>query len=128
MQFNEKVLKEESTVIAIDFDGVIHSFERGYFNGTIYGTPIKGAKEALEYLSKHYTIIIYTTKARKDRPLIDGKTGTELVWEWLKKYNINQYITDISAEKPRAACYVDDKAIRFTNWEQTIIDIKNEGI
>jgi hypothetical protein len=125
MDYLNKVIKDESQVIAIDFDGVIHSFELGFHDGTIYGTPIPGSIEAIKKISKKYKIVIYTAKAKKDRPLINGKTGIELVWEWLKKYDIDQYIQEVTAEKPRAICYIDDKAIRFIDWNQTLNDLLN---
>ena len=130
MDYLNKVIKDESQVIAIDFDGVIHSFELGFHDGTIYGTPISGSIESIKKISKKYKIVIYTAKAKKDRPLINGKTGIELVWEWLKKYNINSYISEVTAEKPRAICYIDDKAIRFIDWNQTmkeLLDFTNES-
>lgn len=125
MDYLNKVIKDESQVIAIDFDGVIHSFELGFHDGTIYGTPIPGSIESIKKISKKYKIIIYTAKAKKDRPLINGKTGIELVWEWLKKYDIDQYVQEVTAEKPRAICYIDDKAIRFIDWNQTLNDLLN---
>ena len=125
MDYLNKVIKDESQVIAIDFDGVIHSFELGFHDGTIYGTPISGSIESIKKISKKYKIVIYTAKAKKDRPLINGKTGIELVWEWLKKYDIDQYIQEVTAEKPRAICYIDDKAIRFIDWNQTLNDLLN---
>ena len=125
MDYLNKVIKDESQVIAIDFDGVIHSFELGFHDGTIYGTPISGSIESIKKISKKYKIVIYTAKAKKDRPLINGKTGIELVWEWLKKYDIDQYIQEVTAEKPRAICYIDDKAIRFIDWNQTLDDLLN---
>lgn len=131
MNYKNLINKEESNTIAVDFDGVIHSFELGFHDGTIYGTPIKGSIEAIKKLAKRYTIVIYTAKAKKDRPLINGKTGTELIWEWLNKYNIDQYISDITAEKPRCICYIDDKAIQFTNWNKALEDLSkftNESI
>lgn len=131
MNYQNLVDKEESTVIAIDFDGVIHSFEHGFHDGTIYGIPIEGSIESIKKLSEKYKIVIYTTKAKSDRPLINGKTGIELVWEWLSKYELKDYISDITAEKPRAICYIDDKAIQFVNWNQTMNDLKyfiNESI
>ena len=123
ISYQNLVSSEESNTIAIDFDGVIHSFELGFHDGTIYGTPIEGSIEAIKQIAKKYTIIIYTAKAKKDRPLINGKTGTELVWEWLKKYQLDSYIKDITAEKPRCICYIDDKAIQFINWNQALIDL-----
>jgi len=125
MDYLNKVIKDESQIIAIDFDGVIHSFELGFHDGTIYGTPIPGSIESIKKISKKYKIVIYTAKAKKDRPLINGKTGIELVWEWLKKYDIDQYVQEVTAEKPRAICYIDDKAIRFIDWNQTLNDLLN---
>jgi hypothetical protein len=125
MDYQNLINSEESNIIAIDFDGVIHSFELGFHDGTIYGTPIKGSIEAIKKIAKKYTIIIYTAKAKKDRPLIDGKTGTELVWEWLREYQLDSYIKEVTAEKPRCVCYIDDKAIQFINWNQALTDLSN---
>jgi hypothetical protein len=125
MDYQNLINSEESNIIAIDFDGVIHSFELGFHDGTIYGTPIEGSIEAIKKIAKKYTIIIYTAKAKKDRPLIDGKTGTELVWEWLREYQLDSYIKEVTAEKPRCVCYIDDKAIQFINWNQALTDLSN---
>ena len=125
MGYQDLINSEESNTIAIDFDGVIHSFELGFYNGTIYGTPIEGSIEAIKKIAKKYTIIIYTAKAKKDRPLINGKTGTELVWEWLREYQLDSYIKEVTAEKPRCVCYIDDKAIQFINWNQALTDLSN---
>ena len=119
---------DETYQIGIDFDGVIHKNSKGFFDGTVYDEPIFGVHEALERISKQYTIIVYSAKARKDRMLINGKTGVQLIWEWLKKHNLSKYVKEVTAEKPRAVCYVDDKAIRFLNWEQTFHELKNNNI
>jgi histidinol phosphatase-like enzyme len=124
MEYQQLVNQEESNTIAIDFDGVIHSHHLGFYDGTVYGYPIKGAIDSIKKLAKKYTIILYTAKAKPDRPLINGKTGIELVWEWLGKYNLDPYIKEITAEKPRAICYIDDKGIRFKSWNQTMNDLK----
>ena len=118
--FIEEVVKKETNTLAIDFDGVIHNHNLGFHDGTCYGSPIKGAIDAIKSLSKKYTIIIFTCKANPDRPLIKGKTGTELVWGWLKKYNIDKYIKDVTYNKPNALFYIDDKAIAFNNWNNTL--------
>jgi len=118
---------DEIINLGIDFDGVIHKNSKGYYDGTIYDKPIKGAKESLKILSKKYRLIIYTAKAKKDRPIINGKSGIELVWEWLKKYDMENYVTEVTAEKPRAVAYIDDKAIKFINWGQTMEMINEIG-
>ena len=109
--------------LAIDFDGVIHKSSKSFHDGTIYDGPVNGVEGALERLSEDYTLIIYTCKADPDRPLINGKTGIELIWEWLDKYNLSQYINDIVYGKPNAKYYIDDKGIRFTDWNQTIEEV-----
>ena len=106
--------------IAIDFDGVIHTFDKGFHDGTCYGDPIEGSLEAIKELSKKFNIIIFTAKAKPSRPLVNGKTGTELVIEWLTKHNVMQYISEVTAEKPRSQVYIDDKGYRFENWHDTM--------
>ena len=123
--FLEKVKKEIKATIVIDFDGVIHLNSKGAHDGSIYDSPVLGTKEALSFLSKQYKwVIIYTCKANPERPLVNGKTGTELIWEWLKKHELDEYIFEITDKKPRAAFYIDDKAIRFNSWKQTLNQIE----
>lgn len=114
---------DEQVNIGIDFDGVIHSCSKGYYDGTIYDDPIEGSYEALESLSKKYTVIVYTCKAKPDRGLVNGKTGIQLVWEWLEKNNMSQFVSKVTSEKPRAVAYIDDKAYRFTDWKSCLEDI-----
>jgi len=110
--------------IAIDFDGVIHNDHLGYHDGTCYGNPIEGSLESIISLSKTYNIIIFTAKAKPSRPLVNGKTGKELVVEWLTKHGYINYIHDVTAEKPRASIYIDDNGYRFLNWKDTINFLK----
>lgn len=111
---------DEKINIGIDFDGVVHKCSKGYYDGTIYDTPVDGAYEAMEEISKKYTIILCTCKAKPDRGLVNGKTGTELVWEWLEKHNMAKFVSKVTSEKPRAVAYIDDKGIRFNNWRDTL--------
>ena len=115
---------DEQINLGIDFDGVIHKNSKGFFDGTIYDDPIEGTEEALKKLSDKYTLICYTAKAKPDRMLINGKTGTELVWEWLKKHKFDKYISKVTSEKPRAVAYIDDKAIRFNDWNHCFASLE----
>jgi len=118
--------ENELNNVAIDFDGVIHNFDKGWHDGTCYGDPLPGSLQAIKRLSERYNIIIFTAKAKPNRPLVNGKNGTELVREWLTKHNVMQYIQDITSEKPRAKIYIDDNGYRFESWDETIKDL--EGI
>ncbi len=123
--YNEKVINDQSNNIAIDFDGVIHNDYLGYHDGTIYGEIIDGAKDAIINISKKYKIIIFTAKAKSDRPIVNEKSGKQLVEEWLQKHDLLRYITEVTAEKPRAFLYIDDKGFRFENWDDTLFFLNN---
>lgn len=125
MDYSKLVDFEQQKNLAIDFDGVIHNDNEGFKDGTIYGDPIEGSLEAIKMLSENFNIIIFTAKAKPDRPLINGKNGIQLVKEWLIKHGIETYISEITSEKPRAILYVDDKGFRFDNWDNTIQFIKS---
>lgn len=122
--FLKNINYETKVNIGIDFDGVIHKNSKGYFDGTIYDDPLPGTKEALKFLAKKYNLIIYTCKVNSNRPLINGDNGKTLIWQWLEKHNINQYIKKVTNEKPRVKFYIDDKAIRFLNWDLTLLKIE----
>ena len=118
--FSPPGFEDQSSVIAIDFDGVLHNAYQGWGDGTCYGDPMPGAIDAIKELSKKYKIVIFTAKAKPDRPLINGKTGVELVKEWFENHNILNYIYEITSEKPRAELYIDDNGYRFENWSNTL--------
>lgn len=110
--------------IAIDFDGVIHEYSKGWNGGAIYDNPVAGTKEALEKLKSegHYLMIFSTRNnfifRKKDEP--DQKIVME---EWMKKHEI-PYDKIWTAGKPMADIYIDDRAISFKgNWSNTLNDI-----
>ena len=112
--------------IAIDFDGTIAT-KNDYDPHTINATPNKGVHSALEKLSKDYTVMIYTTRLS---PSQNGDTdkflhNTNLLVDWL---DLNDFIRGVhyhgmTGVKLPAKYYIDDHAIRFTNWNQVIGDI-----
>lgn len=117
--------ESDSQNIAIDFDGVIHNFSKGWHDGTCYGEPVAGSIEAIKSLSKKFRIVIFTAKAKPNRPLVNGKTGKQLVEEWLDKHGVMHCVSEITSEKPRAWLYIDDKGYRFLNWEDTLSFVEN---
>jgi phosphoheptose isomerase len=127
-KIREHSYPDEKINIGIDFDGVIHLCSKGYYNGTIYDPPVEGAYEALEKISKDYRVIVYSAKARADRGLVNGKNGIELIWEWLKKHDMAKFVSKVTAEKPRAICYIDDKAVSFVDWQSCLSELENKDI
>jgi len=119
---------DDVTNISVDFDGVIHKCSKGYYDGTIYDDPVEGAQEGLKKLSEKYNVIVHTCKAKKDRGLVNGKSGVELVWEWLNKHDLAKYVSKVTAEKPRAVLYIDDKSVQFNSWNECLSVLNGKGI
>ena len=124
-EWSNQTKKDEVGVIAIDFDNVIHNNDKGFHDGTCYGEPMDGAIESIKKISEKFRIIIYSFKGHPERPLINGKNGTELVWDWLEKYNIKDNIKDVTYIKPNAVAYIDDKGITFNSWEKTLKELSD---
>jgi len=124
--FLDMVKTTEKNQLGLDFDGVIHKNSKGFHNGTIYDEPLDGALSSIKILNETfgYDLVIYTCKANPERPLVNGKTGIELVWDWLDKYGVKDNIKDVTYIKPNAVAYVDDKGITFKNWNDCIRDIE----
>lgn len=97
--------------LAIDFDGVIHGYSEGWQDGTIYDNPMDGAAEAMAKLQERgYQLIIYTTRA-------ESQTDKAAIYQWLKQHRFkNVDDIEITDRKPLAIAYIDDRAVRFTNW------------
>ena len=102
--------------------------DKHWHDGTIYGEPILETKKYLEKLSNKFNLIIYTCKANPNRPLINNKTGIELIWGWLKKNKLHTYISEVTFGKPNAIAYIDDKAIRFTGWKKCYEQLNTENL
>jgi len=99
---------EDKGTIAIDFDGVIHKYSKGYADGSIYDEPMTGAEEAMiELLDKGHKIFIFT--ARKDKKAIK---------QWLKDNFNDKRLHNllITNEKLPAQVYIDDRGYRFKGW------------
>ena len=80
---------ENNNQVAIDFDGVVHRNSKGFHDGTVYDPPMEGAIEAIKWFaSQGLDIVLFTAKVKPDRPLVNGMTGEELIWEWLENMRL----------------------------------------
>ena len=94
--------------LVLDFDGVIHCYSRGWYNGLAYDKPVEGAIESIKSLIEAgYKIVVLTSQT----PL--GEVRNDSIRKWLKQWGLDLEVTNI---KPMALCYIDDRNLRFTNW------------
>jgi hypothetical protein len=87
--------------VAVDFDGVIHLYSRGWFDGTIYDPPVPGTIEALAALQADYAVFVHTT-----RPAF-------AVAEWLVRQGEGRIECVTEHERPRA-----ETTWRLTDWPE----------
>jgi hypothetical protein len=116
--------------VAVDFDGVLHSYEKGWHDGTIYGGWKPGAVAALSQLMQQHAVFIHTTRnARQVARWIEQSSGyafectTRLPRTWYgrrKPFWNTQGLLLVTDRKLPAIAYVDDRAVRFEDWWQSL--------
>lgn len=95
-------------ILAIDFDGPICD-PTNLKVGFKMGEPMKGAIESIKKLKAEGDEIIVFTARDRFQPVED----------WLKHFKIPfDCVTNI--KPPHAEVFIDDRAIRFTSWEQVM--------
>jgi hypothetical protein len=109
--------------IAVDFDGVIHRYSKGWQDGTIYDPPLEGAREALARIHARYEVVIFTTRVN---PAIRGaEIQLDRILAWLEEHAFRrgEHFDEITHVKPPALDYIDDRAVRFTTWGATLDEL-----
>jgi hypothetical protein len=105
-------------IICVDFDGVIHSYERGWQGGVIYGEVVPGFFEWVESIRDNFKIVIYSSRSKTDE-------GSMAMGVWLHAQR-NKWIAaggkrnpsvplpiEFANQKPAAWLTIDDRAIQF---------------
>lgn len=102
-------MSDRRYTIAVDFDGVLHSYSSAWVDHhVIPDPPVDGAIDWLNEMSKRFKIAIHTTRAKTPE-------GVAAVREWLREHGFHSNVegVEITAVKPPALVYIDDRAWRF---------------
>jgi hypothetical protein len=124
------------STVAVDFDGVIHTYERGWQDGSIYGDLMPGAVTALTQLMQRHAVFVHTTRnARQVARWIEDRTGHGIECTtrihplpWKRKFWNGRGVLLITNRKLPAIAYVDDRAVRFTSWDQSLAELGIENV
>lgn len=94
--------------ICFDFDGVIHSYKSGWQGaGLAPDPPVDGIFDLIKRLHDDgYEIVVCSTRSKS----IEGDI---CVMNYIRDIGLNDYVDRITAEKPSALVYVDDRGICF---------------
>lgn len=104
--------------VCIDFDGVIHRYRYGWQGGELYDEPCNEALESLNKLvAAGFEVVIFTTRGGTPEGI---QAVAEWIHYWQIKLGLPLHLYEITNVKPPAIAYVDDRAIRFTNWTDVL--------
>lgn len=113
--------KSAGKTICVDFDGVIADYSQGFQGENVFGEPDPDAAPSLNELKQAgWKVIIHTTRA--DSPeLRQYLDGNGIPYD---EINHNSDQPDGTNEgKPMADCYLDDRALHFSNWKQAMKEL-----
>ena len=117
--------------VGVDVDGVLHAYSKGWNGGSMYDVPLPGAFEGIRTLqARGYAVFLLT-----------ARENLSAVADWIQLYSTLSVVVDdhrvpgranfwndtehvlITNRKLPAMYYVDDRAIRFVDWDQTVAQI-----
>lgn len=99
--------------VVFDFDGVIHSYTSGWKGvDNIPDPPVPGIRDAIaEIRAAGYRVVVVSTRCSEPDGLV-------AIRKFMDENNI--LVDDISAHKPPALVYIDDRAICFDGHPETL--------
>lgn len=135
--------------IAVDFDGVIHQYSRGWQDGAIYDPPAHGAVEGLRALMAEHAVYIHTAREPEQvMPWLE-RLGFDVTIDERCGRCLGEMYTLDSPDPPCSRCggsgrlefwdvrgqllvtdrklpathYVDDRGVRFHQWDQLLAEL-----
>jgi len=130
--------------VALDFDGVIHRYSRGWQRGVIYDPPMDGAIEAVRDIMEVESVVVLTARTDLDA-VCAYLTGHGLSCvtqdDWDRERAADSILASsvgdsfwndrsrvlVTNRKPAARVYLDDRGVTFTReggWEQALQDME----
>ncbi len=115
------LLKEKKVdkSICLDFDGVVHSYVRPWTTAEdIRDAPVPGAFEFINTaIAMGYHVVIQSVRA-------NTLAGQKAIQFWLRDHGLEDWWkVRVTAEKPKALVYVDDRGYRFTGVFPTVEEL-----
>lgn len=101
-------------IIALDFDGVLHSYTSGWTGPVPIDPPLLNAQAfCKELIRRGFEVVVFTTRAET----LVGLNGTVT---WLGKHKFPSM--RVMNKKPAAKLYVDDRGFRFEGVFHTVLE------
>lgn len=115
--------------IALDFDGVIHKYSKGWHDGSAYDPPMDGAIEHIKKLMERYTVYVFSTRDPQQIQDWFGKYGEQIPTQLIpadQMFWVTPNVLGIARHKVVAYVWLDDRALRFEgDWNRAYKSINN---
>lgn len=110
--------------IALDYDGPVHRYSKGWNGGSIYDEPTSGAFDAIRRLQERFEVVIYTSRVWTPTGDLDG-WQVDAIRHWFNKHGaVDLADLPITSTKIPASAYIDDRAVQFRDWPQAEADLE----
>lgn len=99
-------LPDPKPILALDFDGTLCDYTDGWEGADVIpGLPVDGALEFVRNAQKHFTVEVFSSRARFDE-------GADAICDWLYKHGFPSL--HVGSVKPPAFLTLDDRTLLFT--------------
>lgn len=120
-------MAKDRQTIALDFDGVIHKYSKGWHDGSAYDPPMDGAIEHIKKLMEQYTVYVFSTREPVQIQDWFGRYGEQIPTQIIpadQQFWVTPNVLGIARHKVVAFVWVDDRALRYEgNWDKTYTSI-----
>jgi len=110
----------KAKTVSLDFDGVIHTYDKGWSDGTIYGDVVPGAEKYMDKLTADGNpTFILSTRTSKDILAWCEKKFSHLNFEIIPENQIfwnKKGVIGITNRKLAAHIYIDDRGYTFKGY------------
>ncbi|MGH3431044.1 MAG: 5' nucleotidase, NT5C type [Mycobacteriales bacterium] len=98
-------------ILNVDLDGTICTEEQTFERAL--AKPIPGAREALAaMIEAGHTVVVYSSRSWSELKMTEA---------WLREHAIPY--SGLHLGKPVADFFIDDRAVRFTDWRSALGDL-----
>lgn len=118
--------------VAVDFDGTVMQYEKGWHDGSCYGDPFPQCFETLRHFqSRGLEIVVFTCRKplrdvtkwfmkHKIQVLEEVSAGKSVFVPLVKGCSEDLIVAQVTDMKPVAELYIDDRSLRFEgSWQKT---------
>lgn len=117
---------ERVKAVAVDFDGVIHAYSKGWQDGSIYDDCVPYAFPSLNELMSRYAVFVLTSRDPFQVATWLSDVGFTTVVDVEgpdhppRKFWDSRGKVLVTNRKLPAVAYIDDRGIRFESWDQAL--------